>query len=135
MAILAVAVWAERIAKKVEEFAAGIPNRGLRLVEGEPKLGHHLPRPRQRLCRRSAAEDDEVVGIGDDPGLVGLAPPRCTPMLQETVHVQVGEQWAYHPTLRRADGTPLAPVHAPPHVILALLSCPYLHLAEPFLHT
>ena len=66
MAVLAIAVRAKRVAKKFEGFAPGIPNRGLRLVEGEPKLDHHLPRPRQRLCRRLAAEDDEVVGIGDD---------------------------------------------------------------------
>src|SRR5216683_3232607 len=107
MAILAIAVRAERVAKEVERLAAGIPNRGLRLVEREPQFGHHLPRPRQRLFRRPAAEDDEVIGIGDDPGLVGLAPSRCTPMLQEPVHVQIGEQWAYHPSLRRAAGTAL----------------------------
>ena len=60
MAILAIAVRAERVAKEVERLAPGIPNRGLPLVEGESKLGHHLPRPRQRLPRGLAAEDDEV---------------------------------------------------------------------------
>ena len=49
MAILAIAVRAERIAKEVEALAPSIANRGLRLVEGEPEPGHHLPRPRQSL--------------------------------------------------------------------------------------
>src|SRR5439155_21860481 len=70
MAILAVAVRAERVAKEVEGLAAGIPNRGLRLVESEPQLGHRLPRPRQSFSRRAAAEANEVIGIRDDPGLV-----------------------------------------------------------------
>ena len=74
VAILAIAVRAERVAKEVEALAPSIPNRGLRLVEGEPEPGHHLPRPRQSLGRVTAAEDDEVVGIGDDVGPIGVAP-------------------------------------------------------------
>jgi len=57
-----------------------------------PSLGHH--RPRQRLRRTTAAEDDEVVGIGDDAGLECLATSAQTPVLQEPVHVDVGEQRA-----------------------------------------
>ena len=53
MAILAIAVRAERVAKEVEGLAAGILNRGLCLVESEPQLGHHLLRPRQSLSRRA----------------------------------------------------------------------------------
>jgi len=53
MSILAIAVRAERVAKEVEGLAEGIPNRGLRLVESEPQLGHHLLRLRQSLSRRA----------------------------------------------------------------------------------
>ena len=53
MSILAIAVRAERVAREVEGLAEGIPNRGLRLVESEPQLGHHLLRPRQSLSRRA----------------------------------------------------------------------------------
>jgi hypothetical protein len=49
LAILAIVVRAERIAKEAGGLAAGIANRGLRLVESEPQLGHHLPRPRPSL--------------------------------------------------------------------------------------
>ena len=53
MAILALAVRAERVATVVERLAAGILNRGLCLVESEPQLGHQLLRPRQSLSRRA----------------------------------------------------------------------------------
>ena len=59
-----------------------------------PSLGHH--RPRQRLRRTTAAEDDEVVGIGDDAGSECIATPAQTPVLQEPVHVDVGEQRAHY---------------------------------------
>src|SRR4051794_38010669 len=98
VAILAVAVRAERVAEEVEALAPSIASRGLRLVEGEPEPGHHLPRPRQSLGRVTAAEDDEVVGIGDDAGPKGDAPSARTPMLQEAVHVEVGQQRADHST-------------------------------------
>ena len=39
----------------------------------------------------TAAEDDEVVGIGDDMGTERLVAPAQTPMLQEPVHIDVGE--------------------------------------------
>src|SRR5262245_61938157 len=45
MAILPVVMRAEAVAKEVETFAPGIPDRGLRLVESEPEPGHHRARP------------------------------------------------------------------------------------------
>ena len=55
----------------------------------------------------TAAEDEEVVGIRDD-----LRPERFTasgesPMLQESVHVQVGQQRTDDTALRRAYVTAL----------------------------
>src|SRR5262245_420991 len=131
VAVLPVTVWTERVAKKVEPFLSGIPDRGLRLVEGEPEPHHHVLRPRHCLDRATAAEDDEVVGIIDDVGPVCLAPSRRAPVLQETVHVQVGEQRACDPTLRCAAGAALAAQHAPAPVAIPLLDrCLEPHLDE-----
>jgi hypothetical protein len=60
----------------------------------------------------SAAEDDEVVGVMDDVRAEGLAASRKTPMLQEAVHLNHGEQWAVDPALRRAAHAP-CPVAVP----------------------
>ena len=51
----------------------------------------------------TAAEDDEVIGIRDD-----LRPERFTasaepPMLQEPVHVQVGQQRTNHSTYAKGN--------------------------------
>ncbi len=43
-------------------------------------------RPRQRLARVSAPEDDEVVGIGDDMGLERFVPTSGAPMLEKAVY-------------------------------------------------
>src|SRR6516165_4089318 len=61
----------------------------------------------------TAAEDDEVVGIRDD-----LRPEHFTasgepPMLQEPVHVQVGQQRTDDTALRRAAPAPFASSQAP----------------------
>jgi hypothetical protein len=74
------------VAKEVEAFTPGILDRGFRLVERQPELRHHRPRPGRSLFRVSAAEDDEVVGIGDDMCVEHFAAPRQPPMLQESVH-------------------------------------------------
>src|SRR3954449_3161790 len=75
--------WSQPVAKEVEALASGILHRGFRLVERQPEFRHYRLRPRQRLLRVSAAEDDEVVGIGDDVRMERFAASRRTPMLQE----------------------------------------------------
>jgi hypothetical protein len=92
--LLAVVIRSERVAKEVEVLLAGILQLGFHLVEREPEPGHHRFGPRQRLGRMSAAEDDEVVGIGDDMGAERLAACGLAPMLEEAVHVQVGQHRA-----------------------------------------
>ena len=52
---------------------------------------------RAPFCRVSAAYDDEVVGIGDDLRRQRRRSPGEPPVLEEAVHVQVGQQ--------RADGS------------------------------
>ena len=111
----------ERVAKEVEALLSGIPQRGLGLVDGQPELGHHRLRPRQRLGRTTAAEDDEVVGIGDDMGTERFAASALTPMLQEPVHVDVGEQRARDAALRRAAPVALAANDPPLSVAIPLL--------------
>src|SRR5262249_44478395 len=112
---------AERVAKEREALLTGISQRGLGLVERQPKLGHHPLRPRQRLTRTTAAEDDEVVSVGDNVSTEGFATTTLTPVLQEPVHVDVGQQWARHATLGRAALVPFAANHPPLPVAIPLL--------------
>ena len=86
-----------------------------------PSLRHHRLRPRQRLGRTTAAEDDEVVGIGDDVGTERFAASGQTPVLQEPVHVDVGEQRARDAALRRAARVALAATDAPVPVAIPFL--------------
>src|SRR5262249_22473450 len=114
-------VRAKRVAKEVEAFLTGIPQRGFRLVDRQPELGHYPLRPRQRLGRTTAAKDDEAVGIGDDMGTERLATTASTPVLQEPVHVDMGEQWARDAALRRAALVLLAANHPPLPVAIPFL--------------
>jgi hypothetical protein len=76
---------------------------------------------RQRLGRTTAAEDDEVVGVGDNMGTESFAASAETPVLQEPVHVDVGEQRAGDPTLRCAAHVALAADDPPLPVAVPLL--------------
>src|SRR3954471_8857524 len=113
MAVLPVAMRAERVAKEVEALPAGVLHRGLGLVEHQPKLRHHRPRPRQGLGRPTAAEDDEVIGIGGDVRPESCAASGEPPVLEEAVHVDDREQRACDPALRRAAWAAPATAHAP----------------------
>jgi len=55
---------------------------------------------------------DEVVGIIHDDGTILLSLPLLSPVLQKAVHVQVGQQWADHASLRSAfmPASPIAPL-------------------------
>src|SRR5262249_57116298 len=112
---------AERVAKEREALLTGISQRGLSLIERQPKLGHHRLRPRQRLGRTTATEDDEVVGISNDMSLERVITSAQTPVLQETVHVDIGKQWARDAALRRATLVPLAATHAPSSIGIPFL--------------
>src|SRR6202023_3745182 len=56
-------VGSEAVAEKIEAFLPRIPQGSLRLVEAQPQASHDRPRPRLRLRRVAAAQDDEVVCI------------------------------------------------------------------------
>src|SRR6516165_9802896 len=92
-AVLREIVGSEAVAEEVETLLACITQAGLRLVELEPQTAHDLCRPRLRLRRATAAEDDEVVCVVDHMRLE-LAPLLGQPpVLEKAVHVDVGEQW------------------------------------------
>jgi hypothetical protein len=66
----------------------------------------------------TAAEDDEVIGIRDDMSVERFAAARQTPIFQEPVHVDGGEQGACNSTLGRAALGSLAAAHAPGSVFI-----------------
>src|SRR5262245_40002239 len=103
----------ERVAQEVEALLPSILQRSLGFVEYQPEPRHRSPRPRQGLGRISTTEDDEVVGIRDDVRSERLPAPGQPPILQEPVHVDVGEQWARDAALRRAARVALATTDAP----------------------
>src|SRR5258708_9589933 len=76
-------------------------------------FSHHRLRPRQCLSRASATEDDKVVGIRDDVCMERFPAPGQPPVLQEPIHVDVGEQWARDAALGRAARVALATTDAP----------------------
>src|SRR5208337_2822761 len=78
------------------------------------------PRPRQRLLRVSAAENDEVVGVVHQMGAERRAASSRPPMLQKAVHVEVGQHRADHAALRRAPPVPLAPDQSPSSLAVPL---------------
>src|SRR4051794_33977933 len=88
------AVWTERITQKVKALFARLFDAGLRLIQSEPQSGDHPTRPIQRLCRFPATQNHEIVRVGDHTGLELFSPFGVPPALQQTVHVQVGEQRA-----------------------------------------
>ena len=94
--------WSQRVAKKIEAFSPSIFHRGFRPVERQPECHHHCSCPRRRLLRMTAAENDEVIGIGNDMRMECFTASAQTPMLQESVHVDDGKQWTGDTTLRRA---------------------------------
>src|SRR5437867_6221832 len=121
VAIFPVTLRPEGIAQEVERFPARIADTRLGLIEVQADGPHRPPRPRQSLRRVSQAEDDEVVGIGDDLSLVLSALSSLTPGPEEPVHVDVGQKRADHATLRRAVLALLASTHAPVSPLIPLL--------------
>src|SRR5689334_11700616 len=70
----------------------------------------------------AAAEDDEVIGIRDDLRSKRFTASSEPPMLQESVHVQVGQQRTNDAALRRAAPAPLTSAHAPLSISIPLLN-------------
>src|SRR6202023_3780171 len=99
------------VSQKVKPLCAGLLDAGLRFVQRESNPGHHTPRPIQRLGRATATEDHEIVGVVAHPSSETLTPPGDPPVLQKTVHVQVGEQGTNNSALRGSEGVALPPAN------------------------
>src|SRR6202051_2601988 len=84
----------EAVSQKIEPLSPCLLHAGLRLVQRESNPGHHTPRPTQCLGRATATENHEIIRVVDHLGSENLPPPGDPPVLQKTVHVQVGEQGA-----------------------------------------
>src|SRR5712692_5009492 len=113
MAIFPKPMWPERVTQKVKALCARLLDAGLRLIQGESQPCDHLPRPFQRLSRFPATQDHEIVRVVDHSGLELVPPFGVPPALQQTVHVQVGEQRTDHPTLR-SSAVAILPTRQPP---------------------
>ena len=92
MTILPKTMRPEAVSQKIKPLSPCLLDAGLRFVQRESKPGHHTPHPIQCLGRATAAENHEIIGVVDHLGLEKLTPSGDPPVLQKTVHVQVGEQ-------------------------------------------
>jgi hypothetical protein len=95
-AVFSVAMWSERVSKKVETLPPSVLQRGFGLVDCQPEPRHHDLCPRQRFSRASATEDDEVISIGDDLRTKSFPRSREPPVFQKAIHIHVGEQRTYY---------------------------------------
>jgi hypothetical protein len=98
MTVLPVMVRAEAVAKDVEAFAPGVPDRDL-------CLGHYPARPHQCLGRVSAAENDEVSRAGEShPRALAEPDVRLSPYPAPIVQPRPckSAQWANTDGCRRA---------------------------------
>src|ERR1700720_4348609 len=101
------AMWSEAVSQKIEPLSPCLLHAGLRLVQRESDPGHHTPRPIQCLGRATATENHEIIRVVDHLGSENLTPPGDPPVLQKTVHVQVGEQGTDDASLWGATGAAL----------------------------
>src|SRR5260370_102795 len=111
----------KRGGKKVKTLLTGLLDAGLRFVQRELYALHHPTCPTQCLFRATAAKDHKVIGIVDDSSVKSLTPFGDPPVLQKAIHIDVGKQWADHPTLRSPTGVLLASCPMPPSLLIPLL--------------
>jgi hypothetical protein len=88
------AMWAERISQKIKAVFARLLDAGLCFIQGKSQSCDYPTRPIQCLDRFPATQDHEIVRIGDHMSLELLSPLGVPPTLQQTVDIQVSEQWA-----------------------------------------
>src|SRR5215470_156089 len=94
MTIRLVAMWPERVTQKTKAFFARCPDASLRFIQSEAKSHHHAARPIQCLCRMPAAENHEIICVGDHLSAKSLALSGDPPVLEKAVHIEVREHGA-----------------------------------------
>src|SRR6266567_5166944 len=97
----------ECVTQKIKPLSPCLLDAGLGFVQRESNPGHHTPRPIHRLSRTMATENHEIIGVVDHLGLKSLTPSGDPPILQKTVHIQVGEQGTDDSALRCPAGVSL----------------------------
>src|SRR6516164_6189662 len=97
-----------------------IDDSGLGFVQSESDPSHRLPRPFQSFGRTTAAQDNQIIGIVDESRsklFLFVLPP---PVLEKTVHIEVGEQRADYSALRTAHLASLPTPHSPFSLLVEL---------------
>ena len=112
----------ERVSQKIKLLSPCLLDAGLHLVQRESDPGHHTSRPIQRLFRTTATEDHEIIGVVDHLGSKHPTPSSDPPVLQKTVHIQVGEQRTDHTTLRSSTGAAFPPTDSRFAIFIPLLN-------------
>src|SRR5450759_657960 len=107
MTILPKTMRPEAVSQKIKPLSPCLLDAGLRFVQRESNPGHHTPRPIQCLRRAAATENHEIIGVVDHLGSENLTPSGDPPVLQKTIHVQVGEQGTDNTALWCSTGAAL----------------------------
>src|SRR5271167_615720 len=121
MTIGFVAMWPERVTQKMKALLACCFDAGLRFVQSKAEPRHHAARPIQCLPRMSAAENHEIVRIGDHLSAESLALSGDPPVLEESVHVEVREHGADDSALWGSTSAASSSRHAPLAVLVPFL--------------
>ena len=80
-------MWPKRVTQEMKALLACCFDAGLRFVQSKAEPRHHPARPIQRLRRMSAAENHEIIGVGDHLRSERLALSGDPPVLEESVHI------------------------------------------------
>src|SRR5262245_50455950 len=111
----------EGIAEKRKGLASRVTHSRLGLVQREPDAGHPSPGRLEDLIGSVSAEDHEVISIVDQHRAVPTVQTVFAKRLDETMHVDVRQQWRCHPALRRSPGRLLSASHPPTSARVASL--------------
>ncbi len=111
----------ECISEKVKPLPASLLDAGLCFVQREANPRHDTSRPIQCLCRATATQDHEIIGVVHDLRLKNLTPSGDPPIFQKTVHVQVSQQRTDDSALWCATGAVLPAAHPRFAVLVPLL--------------
>ena len=111
----------EGIAEEVEGLASGVAYTRLGLVQRETDAGHPSPSRFEDLTGAMPTQDHEIVRVGHQHRVVPTIQTMLAKRLDETMHVDVRQQWRCHSTLRCSPRRLLAATHPPMSPFAGLL--------------